>query len=516
MARPTRGTCVAKRGTGKIEDGIVVCPSCGATIAADGLFCSKCGLPRPESGAAPVTPPPEESHTPVPPPTEAATPAVATAPSWAQAMPAKLFVLSWLGKRPDVALAMLGVAVFLAGVLVADVLAGSREGGVYRLGLVLVALALAVWLWIGVRWGWHWGRRRTRAYSVLAAGPFGVLAAIFLLAAIVYAGESVGLVPIPSERPNQNPQIVAEATASALATTTQTPLSTPAASVPSPSTRAAVSTETTEVASPSPAASADPDDETSASPGASFAPDATGIVATTGGGTPADRLPGEPDPNLTPGALNPAVTPTTINTTICVSGWTATIRPSSSYTTALKIQQITQYGYSDTSTSSYEEDHLIPLELGGAPADLRNLWPEPYTISLADGRPTGAHTKDGFETKLKNEVCAGTISLAQAQTEIGDHWVHAYYGIAFALPSATLPPVPVATAAPTVAPTAAPPVAPTAAPTDPYAAAKAAGATAVCADGSLSFSPTRQGTCSGHGGVHWWTGNVGAEGPGDH
>lgn len=185
------------------------------------------------------------------------------------------------------------------------------------------------------------------------------------------------------------------------------------------------------ISEPSPVASAtDADDETSGSAGASFAPNATGVVPPTIGAGPADRLPGEPDPSLTRGALNPAVTQATINSTICVSGWTATIRPSESFTNTLKVKQIGQYGYTDTKTSSYEEDHLISLELGGAPADPRNLWPEPYTVSLADGRPTGAHTKDAFETKLKTEVCAGTIALAQGQSEIGDHWVHAYYGIA--------------------------------------------------------------------------------------
>ena len=46
--------------------------------------------------------------------------------------------------------------------------------------------------------------------------------------------------------------------------------------------------------------------------------------------------------------------------------------------------------------------------------------------------------------------------------------------------------------------------------TDP----KAAGATAVCADGTWSFSAHRGGTCSYHGGVHWWTGNLGPAGPG--
>jgi hypothetical protein len=220
--------------------------------------------------------------------------------------------------------------------------------------------------------------------------------------------------------------------------------------IASPSASPAVSTTS---APASPAASAtDADDEASAGAGASFAPNATGVLPPTSGAAPADRLPGEPNPALTPGALNPAVSQATIHSTICVSGWTATIRPSESFTNSLKIEQIGQYGYSDTSTSSYEEDHLIALELGGAPADARDLWPEPYTDSLADGRPTGAHTKDAFETKLKDEVCAGTITLAQAQSEIGDHWVHAYYGIA----PTVGPTNPGTTAAPTVVTTAPP------------------------------------------------------------
>src|SRR6266849_2184856 len=55
-----------------------------------------------------------------------------------------------------------------------------------------------------------------------------------------------------------------------------------------------------------------------------------------------------------------------------------------------------------------------------------------------------------------------------------------------------------ATAVATVAP-ATVPVAVT--PQDPYAAATAAGASAVCADGTWSYSKTRSGTCSTHGGV---------------
>jgi len=56
--------------------------------------------------------------------------------------------------------------------------------------------------------------------------------------------------------------------------------------------------------------------------------------------------------------LNPAVTQQTIGSTICVSGYTKTIRPPPSYTTSLKVAQIASYGDSDTNTANYEEDHV--------------------------------------------------------------------------------------------------------------------------------------------------------------
>ncbi|MFC4034439.1 hypothetical protein ACFO3J_23595 [Streptomyces polygonati] len=126
-----------------------------------------------------------------------------------------------------------------------------------------------------------------------------------------------------------------------------------------------------------------------------------------------------PDPHCTPGVYNSAVTQSTINSTICVSGWTATVRPPTSYTNALKTQGIIDYGYADKSLSSYEEDHQIPLELGGSPRDPGNLWPEPYS-----GTKT-ATTKDGVETKLKNAVCKGTITLSAARTAIKNNWTTA-------------------------------------------------------------------------------------------
>jgi hypothetical protein len=62
----------------------------------------------------------------------------------------------------------------------------------------------------------------------------------------------------------------------------------------------------------------------------------------------------------------------TIKRTICKSGWTKTLRPSTSYTDALKIQQMVLYGETGA-PSEYEEDHFIPLELGGAPKNPKGL-----------------------------------------------------------------------------------------------------------------------------------------------
>jgi len=126
---------------------------------------------------------------------------------------------------------------------------------------------------------------------------------------------------------------------------------------------------------------------------------------------------GLPDPNCTPGAANPDVTQANIDSTICVSGYTATIRPPASYTNLLKVQSIHDYGYNDTNVSDYEEDHLIPLEVGGDPTSALNLWAQPRYGTYA------AQDKDRFENYLRAQVCDGSMTLAEAQHEIATDWV---------------------------------------------------------------------------------------------
>lgn len=134
---------------------------------------------------------------------------------------------------------------------------------------------------------------------------------------------------------------------------------------------------------------------------------------------PADIYP----PADVPGATNPSVTQATINSTICVSGWTATIRPPSSYTNHIKLTDMQKYHLSGA-PADYELDHLISLELGGNESDVRNLWMEAYTpASTANG---GAHAKDRTENALKAAICSGALTLKAAQDIITSDW-YSYY-----------------------------------------------------------------------------------------
>jgi hypothetical protein len=111
------------------------------------------------------------------------------------------------------------------------------------------------------------------------------------------------------------------------------------------------------------------------------------------------------DPVRTPGVINPDVTQANIHETVCVRGWTRTIRPPTSYTSELKLRQMREYGVGG-SPSDYQEDHLISLELGGHPTDPRNLWPEPIERALK---------VDQTENELNGKVCSGELRLAEAQ-----------------------------------------------------------------------------------------------------
>ncbi|MBV8218485.1 MAG: excalibur calcium-binding domain-containing protein, partial [Solirubrobacterales bacterium] len=104
----------------------------------------------------------------------------------------------------------------------------------------------------------------------------------------------------------------------------------------------------------------------------------------------------------------------TISRTICVPGYTKTIRPPESITEPEKLASMAAYGYSGRSPTEFEYDHLVSLELGGAVNDPRNLWPE----SGASPNP-----KDSVEDALNRMVCDGRLPLVQAQRILATDWL---------------------------------------------------------------------------------------------
>ena len=125
-----------------------------------------------------------------------------------------------------------------------------------------------------------------------------------------------------------------------------------------------------------------------------------------------------PNASLTPGVVS-----VTDAATICSSGYARAVRPRGALWRRLKNDAYNEYGlprgkrsYVDADGKrhpAYEVDHLISLELGGSPTDLRNLWPEPLD---------SAKRKDRVENALHERVCSGREPLAKAQHDIARDW----------------------------------------------------------------------------------------------
>jgi hypothetical protein len=89
-----------------------------------------------------------------------------------------------------------------------------------------------------------------------------------------------------------------------------------------------------------------------------------------------------PNHSLTPDVADLRITQANIRTTICVRGYTKTLRPPATYTNALKRRQIREYGHSDR-LSDFEEDHLL-CHVG----DLLRTWENRVAPSSATSRNT--------------------------------------------------------------------------------------------------------------------------------
>ena len=122
-------------------------------------------------------------------------------------------------------------------------------------------------------------------------------------------------------------------------------------------------------------------------------------------------------PALVEPALNPEVTQETILETICSPGYTNTVRPTFWASQKLKRDMLEARGETWEQAPLYQLDHIIPLCLGGSPDDESNLQLQPWDE---------AKRKDRIEAVLLCHVCAGDVSLAEAQREIATDWKEAY------------------------------------------------------------------------------------------
>jgi hypothetical protein len=120
------------------------------------------------------------------------------------------------------------------------------------------------------------------------------------------------------------------------------------------------------------------------------------------------------------GALDPRVTQNNIQQTICRRGWVRSVRPSAEFSNSVKRWTMVEQGWENP--ADVELDHIVPLELGGAARDLKNLWLQPSRGAW------NVRCKDALAVELSKAVCKGDAKLAAAQDEIRRDWRASYRG----------------------------------------------------------------------------------------
>jgi hypothetical protein len=98
---------------------------------------------------------------------------------------------------------------------------------------------------------------------------------------------------------------------------------------------------------------------------------------------------------------------------LCTGGYVKKTTPSAAVTNPIKASLLAESSFADRDPSHYVLDQLIPIELGGAPTDARNLWLQTEAM---------AAVKERDERRLRTELCAGRITLAAAQTQMVTNW----------------------------------------------------------------------------------------------
>ena len=111
--------------------------------------------------------------------------------------------------------------------------------------------------------------------------------------------------------------------------------------------------------------------------------------------------------------VNPDVTPENIEQTICVKGWSKSVRPPQIFTDRVKKHLMRQAGLPLESIGDWILDHRINIAIGGSPTALANLMLQPRDESFE---------KDRAENRAHSLICTHRIDLRQAQLTMWKDW----------------------------------------------------------------------------------------------
>jgi len=127
-----------------------------------------------------------------------------------------------------------------------------------------------------------------------------------------------------------------------------------------------------------------------------------------------------PDDALTPGYANPKVTADNVQKTVCKAKWVRKEEPRGSYFSKITLLQTKNYGVTEKDARNFVMDFRIPLSVGGHPTDPANLWPQRKDVAW------NATVKNKLEAYVQGELCAGHMSLKDAQGVFQKNWIDVF------------------------------------------------------------------------------------------
>jgi hypothetical protein len=122
--------------------------------------------------------------------------------------------------------------------------------------------------------------------------------------------------------------------------------------------------------------------------------------------------------------LDKRVTQHSVADTICRTGYADAVSPSLDLTMEYKNRLLAARGIDPDKGAGYALDRRIPVVLGGSPDALDNFDLLPWAGHAGERR------KELLATRLKRCVCAGRMSLADAQAAIFGNWTKQYARVA--------------------------------------------------------------------------------------